>query len=61
MATYLECINLQCIPKGHWTKNKVHNMPNLTAFCKHLGIKLGYTKPEDWYHLTYLHGFLKKY
>ena len=52
MATYLECINLPSIPKGHWGKDKQPNISNHKIFCKHLGLKLGYTNPEDWYKIS---------
>lgn len=55
MATYLESINLQSIPKGHWGKDKKPNISNHKIFYTHLGIKLGYTKPEDWYNISKNH------
>ena len=52
MATYLECINLKKIPKGHWGKDNLANISNHKIFYKYLGIKLGYTRPEDWYNIS---------
>lgn len=47
MATYLECIQLPSIPRGHWK-----DISNHTKFIIYLGNKLDYTKPEDWYKIS---------